>query len=124
MLSRLAPALLVKCHLTKTATYLSLISHSSSVGHQSLSLFNRFKNLQAISITLLAEGKKRAESNKKPGKNGRGNHKVNEGKMKTINLNAESEYDIVLISHYSEVNNCFLFWCFLLILEKWCLMVF
>lgn len=47
---------------------------------------------------------------------------MNKGKMKTINLNAESEYDIVLISHYSEANNCFLFWCFLLILEKWCLL--
>lgn len=35
--------------------------------------------------------------------------------MKTINLNAEPECDIVLIPHHSEANNC---WCFLLILER------
>lgn len=40
---------------------------------------------------------------------------MNKGKMKTINLNAEPDYDIVLIPHYSEANNC---WWFLLILER------
>ena len=45
----------------------------------------------------------------------RESHKVNKGKMKTINRNAEPEYDIVLIPHYSEANSC---WHFLLILER------